>query len=66
MAGEFSQEQLDALTAAIARGVTSVKYADRQINYATLGEMIALRDRMIAELTPRPKVAKARFTRGSW
>lgn len=66
MAGEFTQAQVDALTSAIARGVTSVSYDGRTVNYASLGEMLALRDRMLAELAgPRPTVAKGRFTRGT-
>jgi hypothetical protein len=40
----FSQEQLDALEAAIAEGALVVKYADKQITYRSLSEMMQIRD----------------------
>ena len=66
MAGSFTTDQLDALTEALARGVTNVKYADRQVNYASTADMLLLRDRMIRELSSprRPTVAYGRYTRG--
>lgn len=42
----WTQAQLDALTAAIADGATRVKYADKEVEYRSLREMLALRDLM--------------------
>ena len=40
----FSQTQLDALEEAIATGSTRVKYADKEVEYRSLSEMLRLRD----------------------
>ncbi|RMD88284.1 MAG: hypothetical protein D6807_06160 [Alphaproteobacteria bacterium] len=66
----FTQAQLDALTAAIAQGVTQVRFGDQTIVYASLDEMQRLRDRMIRELAarsdgiPRPLARPSVFRRG--
>ena len=46
----FSETQLTALETAIAQGVTSVHYGDRQVTYRSTNEMIRLRNTMRAEL----------------
>jgi hypothetical protein len=49
MAG-FSQAQLDALEAAIAQGVKTVRYGDKHVEYQSTQEMLRLRDLMKREL----------------
>lgn len=46
----FTSEQLEALSKAIAEGVHKVKYQDKEVEYRSLKDMIALRDTMRAEL----------------
>ncbi|HEY4112871.1 MAG TPA: hypothetical protein VGM17_02315 [Rhizomicrobium sp.] len=46
----FTQAQIDALTNAIASGVTQVDYGDKRVTYGSIPEMLALRDRMIKEV----------------
>jgi hypothetical protein len=47
----FTQGQLDELTAAIALGVVEVEYlGGRKVRYASINQMLALRDRMLNEL----------------
>lgn len=68
MAGEFTQAQLDELTAKIAAGTVAIRHGDKSENTAALPEMIALRDRMIRELrgdrARRHGRHLARFDRG--
>ena len=66
MAGEFTTDQLEALTAAIAAGVLTVKHGDKQVTYESSMAMLTLRDRMIRELNgrPSPKRHLTTFTRG--
>lgn len=40
----FTQEQLDALEDAIAKGVTEVKYEDKTLTYRSINEMLQIRD----------------------
>lgn len=40
----FTQAQLDALEEAIATGSRRVKYADKEVEYASLTEMLRVRD----------------------
>jgi len=40
----FTQAQLDALEEAIGQGATRVKYADKEVEYRSLSEMLRLRD----------------------
>lgn len=46
----YTQTQLDALEAAIAEGVLTVQFADRQVTYRSLAEMERIRGQMIADL----------------
>lgn len=67
MAGEFTQAQLDELTAQIAKAEIAIKHGDKAVNLATLAEQIALRDRMIRALNTtaqRPARHLAKFSRG--
>lgn len=62
----FTQEQLDALEAAIAQGVKSVKYADKEVEYASLKDMLAVRDMMREELglNVKPRTRFASYNKG--
>ncbi len=42
----WTQTQLDALEDAIAKGVTLVKYKDKEVRYRTLKDMLELRNKM--------------------
>jgi len=46
----FTQDQLDALDAAIASGTKRVKYADKEVEYQSLEQMLRIRGLMIDEL----------------
>lgn len=47
---DFTTEQLETLNAAIAKGVKKVKYADREVEYGSIDEMLRVRDLMRKEL----------------
>lgn len=63
----YTQTQLNDLRAAIAEGITSVRFSDgRQLNYRTLEEMRRLEQIMSAELEAgqyTPKRILASFRR---
>lgn len=67
MASNFTQAQLDALTAALGQGVREVSYNGRKVVYGSTAEMLALRDRMMRELQrqgdniPRPLANRSVF-----
>jgi hypothetical protein len=46
----WTPDDLRALDAAIASGARRVKYADREVEYRTLADMLALRDLMRSHL----------------
>lgn len=46
----FTQGQYDALLSAISTGSKRVKYSDKEVEYRTLSEMLALLDLMAADL----------------
>lgn len=46
----FVQSQLDALEAALVEGTLIVKYADKQVQYRSVEEMLKLRDLMRSNL----------------
>jgi len=50
----FTQAQVDALTTAIAQGVTTVTHNGKTVRYMSLQQMLKLRDRMITELESQP------------
>lgn len=50
MAEQFTIEQYNTLCAAIAQGVTSVRYGDKSINYRSLPEMLRVKALMEASL----------------
>lgn len=46
----YTVAQLQALEAAIAQGVTKVRYVDKEVTYRSLDEMLRIRDDMKAQL----------------
>lgn len=65
----YTSEQLNALEQAIALGVTTVKYKDREQTFRSLKEMRSLREDMKRELgvsTPNPQRGRrlASFSKG--
>lgn len=64
----FTTTQLDELKDAYARGVTSVKHGDKQVNYASLDDLWAAIQRLERALTPKSRRYShgvIRFNRGS-
>ena len=64
----FTQAQLDALTAAIAQGALTVEYEGRRVTYQSAEAMLRLRDRMLRDMnagsgTPRPNARPSVFVR---
>lgn len=62
----FTQTQIDALKAAIASGILTVKHGDTLTTYRSLSEMRTALAMMEAEVntTTRPRRAVAQFGRG--
>lgn len=48
--GQFTEAQIDSITQAIAQGATTVEYDGKRVSYASIAEMLKLRDRMIREV----------------
>lgn len=48
----FTIEQLIILDESIAQGALTVKYADKEVTYRSLSDMLQLRDLMQREITP--------------
>ncbi len=62
----FTQPQLDALEAAIATGTLKVQYQDKSVTYASLKDMLALRQIMKQELagaSATPRASRTAFSR---
>jgi hypothetical protein len=51
----WTTEQLAALEDAIAQGALRVRYADKEVEYRSLAEMMQLRDNMQTALSLRPR-----------
>lgn len=67
----FTQSDLDAINATIARGEKRVAYADRAVEYRSLDEMLQARAVIAAELavgtdpaTARPRQYRAYASKG--
>ncbi len=65
----WTQLEVDALKAAIAKGERSVSFADRRVDYRSVDEMIQALSLMEAELAraetpPRPRQYKAWSDKG--
>jgi hypothetical protein len=60
----WTQDQLTAIEQAIASGTTRVKYKDREVQYASLEELMRVRQMMLDELQPsRSKTRYPSFDR---
>lgn len=46
----YTQEQYNALCEAIAQGALKVKYADKEVEYRSLTDMLRIRDLMAEDL----------------
>jgi len=60
----WTNEQLVALETAIAEGVRRVKYADKEVEYRTLEEMLTLANTMRASISPDTGAGGSRRTVG--
>lgn len=63
----FTTDQYNKLIAAIARGALKVKYADKEVNYHSLQEMLQLKKVMEIDLglsRPGVSIKLAKFTTG--
>jgi hypothetical protein len=63
----YTQDQYTALVDAISQGVTKVKYADKEVEYRSLDDMLRLKKLMETELglvKGGIKTTLASFTRG--
>lgn len=54
-ATSWTQTDLDALEASIKKGVKSVSYGDRRVEYNSLAEMLQLRATMATEIAAPPQ-----------
>ncbi|MEO6682590.1 MAG: hypothetical protein ABIN48_07165 [Ginsengibacter sp.] len=50
----YSQIEYTSLTSAIAQGITTVKYGDKEITYRSLSEMLRIKSDMEVELGIKP------------
>ena len=57
----FTLDQLNALDAAIASGTKSVKYADKEVEYQSLADMLRVRDLMAQELGLTTAASKRKY-----
>jgi len=65
MQTEYTEEQLQTLTAAIASGVRTVVYADKTVTYHSFADMIKLREQIRNELgLGKSKRKYASFNKG--
>jgi hypothetical protein len=48
----WTQDDLDAIERAIASGTTRVRYKDREVQYASLEDLMRIRRLMLDELNP--------------
>ena len=66
---EFTQTNLLAVDAAIASGTRSVKFADREVVYASMKELFMVRDLILSYMgqTAQPERRQLRiFTSSGW
>jgi hypothetical protein len=62
----YTQQQLTALDAAISEGALTVRYADKQVTYRSLDEMLRIRKMMRDEmgLSSDGGIVYASFSKG--
>ena len=65
--GSWNAKDLEALEKAIAQGVRSVKYTDKEIEYRSLDDMLRLRDVIKRDLglTRKSNRLYAKFSKGT-
>jgi hypothetical protein len=65
----YTQEDIDALKAAIATGAKKVKFGSgpdsREVEYRSRADMLATLDDMLAEVSPSSAVPRVSFIRHS-
>ena len=63
----YTQQQIDALEAAIAMGATSVQYSDKKVEYRSLAEMKEILQQMKESLGQAKKVRRvfAKHSKGT-
>ena len=59
----FKPEDLECIEQAITRGVKTVRFSDRTVEYSSMKDLLDTRDRILAELNSqaiphRPKVVR--------
>jgi hypothetical protein len=57
----WTQTQLDALDAAIARGVLTVRYADREVTYQSIDAMLKARAVMAQSIAAAAGTSSTRY-----
>jgi hypothetical protein len=60
---KFSEQDIEALKRALARGTQTVSYGDRSVTYRSIDEMIRLLN-LVADRTPKKKKFYANFSSG--
>lgn len=67
MASEYTDADLSAVRAAIAKGERSVQFADRSVTYRSMDELFQAEERIASSLattTPQPKQTFAVASKG--
>jgi len=66
--GEITEKDLETLEKAIAQGVLTVKYTDKEIRYRSIDDMLKARDfirnKLGLETAPRGTRRVAQFSKG--
>ncbi len=57
----YTLTQLEVLTAAIAQGALTVKYADKEVTYRSLDDMMRIKREMEKELYPTTQKSSRRY-----
>ncbi len=60
----YTQADLDAVRAAIARGEKSVQFADRSVTYRSMSELLDAEQIIKQSLNPRPRQVLGYGTKG--
>lgn len=60
----FTQSDLDAVRAAIAKGEKSVQFADRNVTYRSIAELLEAEKVINAAVNPRPRQVLGYATKG--
>lgn len=60
----YTQAQLDALQAAVAKGVKTVSYDGQSVTYQSISDMLALIDMIEKELGLKPATKRVVYSTG--